>query len=73
MWGLFLRGQVAPCTGFYEPSMMPKGLYLINWGGALPEIKEGKHCSCAKYKVEMIVWYLINTEIKTGPEHMSGV
>ena len=25
----------------------------------LPEIKEGKHCSCAKCKAEMNVWYLI--------------
>ncbi len=26
---------------------------------ALPEIKEGKHCSCVKYKAEINVWYLI--------------
>ncbi len=26
---------------------------------ALPEIKEGNHCSCAKYKAEIHVWHLI--------------
>ncbi len=25
----------------------------------LPEIKEGNHCSCAKYKAEIHVWHLI--------------
>ena len=32
---------------------MPRGPFT------LPEIKEGNHCSCAKYKAEIHVWHLI--------------
>ncbi len=32
----------------------------------LPEIKEGSHCSCAKYKAEIHVWHLMMCSREQG-------
>ena len=39
---------------------------VVNRPATLPEIKEGNHCSCAKYKAEIHVWNLMNGPRRTA-------
>ncbi len=66
-WDQFFRGsstQKHAIPGIYLFSRSTAiSLWYFFWFGAqielsLPEIKEGNHCSCAKYKAEIHVWNL---------------